>query len=291
MRQTRKNLIFQNSKQRRMKSKYVAATLAFFVGIFGTHRFYLGQRFLGVLYAFIFFVTIMITVEEGVPAIAFPAILAFVDSILLSVMPKEEFDERYNRRYIRQRRRRPERTDYERAPRTNPSANRTTSSELKRRGIEKFRDYDYEGAIEDFLQAIDIQPDDPATHFNLACSYSILEESEVAFEHLDLAVAHGFNQFDKIKNHDALSFIRTQPEFDKFVKNDYRLPKTERAPEVERFELKQEKPASPPAAKEEKLVLEDELLDQIIKLGQLRDKGILTEDEFYAQKQKILAKR
>lgn len=275
-----------------MKSKYVAATLAFFLGIFGTHRFYLGQRFLGVLYAFAFFVTIMITVEEGAPAIAFPAILALVDSVLLAVMPKEEFDERYNRKYLRQERRRRERPDYNRAPRQAPAAHKPTHGELKRSGIEKFRDYDYEGAIDDFLQALEIEPNDPATHFNLACSYSILEDEAGAFEHLDLAVANGFNQFDKIKNHDALSFIRTQPKFDEFVKNDYRLPESDES--EEKFKLKEEKPTSTPEEKaeaQEILTLEDELLDQIIKLGQLRDKGILTEDEFMAQKQKILERR
>ncbi len=275
-----------------MKSKFVAATLAFFLGMFGTHRFYLGQRFVGVLYAFAFFVTIMITVEEGVPAIAFPAILALVDSVLFGVMPKEEFDERYNRKYIRQQRRRQERPDYDRTPRQTPTPHKATLSELKRSGIEKFRDYNFEGAIDDFLQALEIEPNDPATHFNLACSYSILEDQIAAFEHLDLAVANGFNQFDKIKNHDALSFIRTQSKFDEFVKNNYRLPESDE-PE-EKFQLKEEKPISTPEEKakaEEILTLEDELLDQIIKLGQLRDKGILTEDEFMAQKQKILERR
>ncbi|MBK7873193.1 MAG: SHOCT domain-containing protein [Saprospiraceae bacterium] len=43
--------------------------------------------------------------------------------------------------------------------------------------------------------------------------------------------------------------------------------------------------------KEEPLVLQDDLLDQIIRLGELRDKGILTEEEFAKQKEKILAQR
>jgi len=276
-----------------MKSKFVAATLAFFLGIFGTHRFYLGQRALGVLYGFIFFITAIISFENEVPAIAFPAILAFVDSVLFAVMPKEEFDERYNQRFLRPKKRRRERPDYDRLPQQTPTVHRPTLTELKRSGIEKFREYDFDGAIDDFLLALDIEPNDPATHFNLACSYSILEEEEGAFEHLDLAVANGFNQFDKIKNHDALSYIRTLPKFDEFVKNDYRLPTTEAEPEEE-FKLKEEKPspkANTNAPTEEKLTLEDELLDQIIKLGQLRDKGILTEEEFMTQKQKILERR
>lgn len=283
-----------------MKSKFVAATLAFFLGIFGTHRFYLGQRALGVLYGFIFFITAIISFENDVPALAFPAILAFVDSVLFAVMPKEEFDERYNQRFLRPKRRRRERADadYGRLPQqTPPYAHRPTLSELKRSGIEKFREYDFDGAIDDFLQALDIEPEDPATHFNLACSYSILEDEDGAFDHLDLAVANGFNQFDKIKNHDALSYIRTLPKFDEFVKNDYRLPETDHTANneepAEELKLRKEKPdkAKPNTPPEEQLTLEDELLDQIIKLGKLRDKGILTEEEFMTQKQKILERR
>ncbi|NUQ25417.1 MAG: SHOCT domain-containing protein [Saprospiraceae bacterium] len=32
----------------------------------------------------------------------------------------------------------------------------------------------------------------------------------------------------------------------------------------------------------------DDLLDQILKLGELRDKGVLTDEEFALQKRKIL---
>ena len=43
--------------------------------------------------------------------------------------------------------------------------------------------------------------------------------------------------------------------------------------------------AAPQAANPEP---SEDLLDQIVKLGELRDKGILTEEEFSSQKQKIL---
>lgn len=272
-----------------MKSKYTTAALAFFLGMFGTHRFYLGQRFLGILYGFIFFVCMMITFEEHEPAIIFPAILAFVDSVLFAVMPQPEFDERYNRKKLR-RRERDERY-YEQAP-TRRSQQQAlprpaaTLSEFKRSGIEKFRDYDFEGAIEDFLKALEIQPKDPATHFNLACSYSILEAKQPAFEHLEAAIANGFKQYEKIDNHDALSYLRTQPEFEGFVKNGYRIINQKEAPPAA-----PEPAAKPEEPKEEPLVLQDDLLDQIIKLGELRDKGILTEEEFAKQKQRILAQR
>ncbi len=276
-----------------MKNKYTAAALAFFLGIFGTHRFYLGQRFLGVVYFLMFFAGLTVTIasDGDVPLIMAPAILAFIDSVLLAVMPHDEFDERYNRKKLR-RQTREERYYEERLPLPQAQTNRphqATLSELKRSGIEKFRNYDYEGAVEDFLQVIKIQPSDAATHFNLACCNSILEQKKEAFQHLQAAVDYGFKQFEKIDNHDALAFVRAQPEFDTFVKNGYRI--TSEAQGTAQPAATQTDQPAPEIPKTEPLVLQDDLLDQIIKLGELRDKGILTEEEFAAQKQKILAQR
>lgn len=254
------------------------------------HRFYLGQRFLGILYFFSFFVGIMIVDRPGSPDFPFlivlPAMLGFLDSILLAVMPKEDFDDRYNRKRLKQR------GEYQ-APRqkSRQSAlpapimenSRETLNELKRRGIEKFRDFDFEGAVSEFVNVLKINPEDPATHFNLACCYSILENAKGSFYHLSMAVKQGFSNFEKVQNHDALAFLRTQAEYDIFVKNNYQLPAN----------VQPTAPSKPQAeaSKEETLVLRDDLLDQIIQLGELRNKGILTEEEFAKQKEKVLAQR
>lgn len=70
-----------------MKDKTVAAILAFFLGGFGIHQFYLGNNSKAILYL-IFFWTII------------PAIIAFIDGILLLTMSTAEFDQRYNAGYI-----------------------------------------------------------------------------------------------------------------------------------------------------------------------------------------------
>lgn len=67
------------------KSKSVAALLAFFVGVFGIHHFYLGNVVQGVLYL-IFSWTLV------------PALIAFIECIVFLVMPKSTFDAKYNRR-------------------------------------------------------------------------------------------------------------------------------------------------------------------------------------------------
>ena len=45
----------------------------------------------------------------------------------------------------------------------------------KKSGVEKYKEYEYEGAIEDFKKALEIDPKDIPTHFNIACAYSLTE--------------------------------------------------------------------------------------------------------------------
>ena len=66
-----------------MKSKATAALLAFFLGGFGVHRFYLNQTGLGFLYL-LFFWTLV------------PAIIAIVDFVIFLTMSDEKFNAKYN---------------------------------------------------------------------------------------------------------------------------------------------------------------------------------------------------
>lgn len=278
-----------------MKNKYVAATLAFILGIFGVHRFYLGKRFWGVVHFILFMITFLITVEERTPLILFPALLGFIDAVLLFVMPQEEFDERYNSRYLNReqglrggtpplRRPAPVRTPRQMQKKRGPE----TLMEYKKAGIDAFRAHDYDNAIELFERALKLRFEDPAVHFNLACCYSLMEDENKAYFHLDHAVAYGFNDTAKINDHDALAFIRSRKSYDAFVKNGYRKP--------EENEITEEEPA-PVQATPEPLEMPREteagleqldLLEQISQLGKLRDLGVLTEEEFAEQKQKLL---
>ncbi len=64
------------------KNKIAAALFAFFLGGFGAHKFYLGQIGLGFLYLFFFWTVI-------------PAIIAFIEFILLLTMSDETFNQKY----------------------------------------------------------------------------------------------------------------------------------------------------------------------------------------------------
>ena len=273
-----------------MKSKSVAASLAFLLGIFGVHRFYLGRRFQGMMHMALFFFTFIMTVEEGAPFIMIPALLGFIDAVLLFVMPVEEFDEKYNRRALQawrraknRERRRPRETFHGNYSddRYRHSAHRKPYSQ-KRLGIELFRAYEFDAAVQAFEKALDEDPEDSATHFNLACTHGMLEDADRSFYHLEKAVEYGFQNLEKIHRHDALSYLRSLPEFDEFVDNGYALPDYLYAQPEEEERETLDLNGQPPQGKK------GDLLDQIIKLGDLRDKGILTEQEFIQQKKKLL---
>ena len=278
-----------------MKKKNVAGMLALFFGVWGTHRFYLGQRFLGVIYITMFSLGVIATATsyEGIPYVLIPFMLGFIDAILFFVMPKEEFDDRYNHnKYYRYRQgQSPGGTDFERETRyrserqrrrsTEPQQRRKTISPFKQKGIEKFRNYEFDEAVLNFKKALEYNYEDPATHFNLACCFSILEEADEAFFHLEKAVSFGFSDTKKIHSHDALAYLRSLPQFEQFARNNYRRIQQLPAPQSEQLDLNEK-------TTEEKI--QGDLLEQIMQLGDLREKGILTEEEFSQQKKKILGK-
>lgn len=265
-----------------MKDKNVAALLAFFLGTFGIHRFYLGQVGLGIAYIMFFWIAWLI---------------GFIDFIVFLAMDQKEFDFKYNRNFIRsdylrrdtdfdrrqtyyeqkrqqqyrqqQHRRRPQPVKRTPTPAAPPSPARPNPYKIS--GIRKYKDYDFEGAIEDFKKVLADNSKDVAVHFNIACAYSIMEQADLAMYHISQAVEHGFVDFDKIQEHDALAYMRIQDGFEEFAKNGYRI--TEKKDDNDNIPNLLENP---------------DLLDQLKQLGELRDRGLLTEQEFQVQKKRIL---
>ena len=66
-----------------MKSRSTAICLAFFLGGFGIHKFYLNEPGLGILY-FLFAWTLI------------PAFIAFIEMIILLCMSDSDFKTKYN---------------------------------------------------------------------------------------------------------------------------------------------------------------------------------------------------
>lgn len=280
-----------------MKNKIVAAFLALFAGMFGVHRFYLQRWWQGAIYVSLFFITMLISMEEHAPVVMIPVVLGLIDALLFFVMPQEDFDEKYNKKRMQERRtvRYSEEEDVEedanglmerpmktaKAPQANKTGKKENKKEdfFKRIGIEQFRNLEFENAIDSFLKALEDNLTSPSVHFNLACCYSMIENTERALQSLEKAIENGFSDISKIHSHQALSFLRKQPEFQTFVANGYHLVK--QLPEPQPNLLDTSGPALSNATKD--------VLDEVLHLGDLREKGLISEEEFVAQKRKLLS--
>lgn len=280
-----------------MRDKTLSTIFAFFLGTFGVHRFYLGQVGLGIFYAILFFTGI-------------PTVLGIIDALVMAGMSQSDFDYKYNKiaRKVQTRpdyQRRTETAEYNTRTSSNPAnarrtttvpprqrqqnpANRTTTSITdnvhKKNGIRKFKEFDYPGAILEFTKALELQPRDIAVHFNMACAYSLTENVAKAYEHLQKAVSLGFNDLDKIHTHEALSFVRIQPQYLKFKESNF----TEYAPfakteeeENKEWEKQNSEPLELPEADQ------SDLLEELRRLQNLKELGVLTDEEFLEQKRKL----
>jgi len=263
-----------------MRDKTSSGILALLLGWLGVHRFYLGQPGLGVVY-------VLLTLFTGGIV---SGILSIIDAIKFLTMDREVFDRKYNAnipgalpsrpgqvpaRGFPQPKSRPTNIPVAK-PRNMKVPTRDMQNPFKINGIKKYKEFDLEGAIEDFKKGLEIHPNDISLHFNIACAYSLTEQVDKAYEHLDRAVALGFNDFEKIKTHDDLAFVRIQDRFDEFQKNGYRL--TQQSLTTPAADDNNQQAATP---------MDDLLLSQLRRLAELRDRGLLTEQEFMNEKKKL----
>ena len=135
----------------------------------------------------------------------------------------------------------------------------TRVTDLTNKALNKYKLKEYDDAITILENALAIDPNEKQTHYNLSCIYSKKEEKEKSFFHLDKAVKLGYKNFSKISNSPDFNWLKEQSEFDKFMKNGYQ------------FEQNQ-----------------NNYLDELKKLAELKNNGIINESEFQLQKEKIL---
>ncbi len=133
---------------------------------------------------------------------------------------------------------------------------------LAQKATVKYNSGDFQGAIDDYLELLTTHPNAPNTNFKVACLYSLVQTKNEALKHLAKAVEQGFTDFQKIKSSNDLAWLRSQREFASFAQEGYKLASI--VPKV------------------------DDAISKIERLGELKAKGLLTEEEFLQQKKKIL---
>ena len=259
------------------RNRVIAALLAFVGGSFGLHKLYLKDSG-----GFIFFMIMMIL--GFITSIPITAFLGFLHGFKLITMSDDEFDRKYNRGYVqrdtRLEKRRDEnfrkyQTEDKRRGYATPKAI-IKNNVFKSSGLAKYKEFDLEGAIEDFKKGLDLEPNDIALNFNIACAYSLTEQKALAYQHLAKAVNLGFSDFERIQTHDDLAYVRIQKEFDEFRQSQFRRVPASLMTSV-------------PHQREQKTPDESPLvLDQLEKLTSLRDRGLLTQDEFEREQKKLI---
>lgn len=212
--------------------------LAFSVGGWGVHKFYLRQTELGLFYIFL-----NIFIPFKLLGFGVATFLAWYDAFKFLMMDDQEFDKKYNNihfrdRYGKKREQTPDQRerrgkyilldeDEFTTQKTGGYFEKFQKSKVaktfKQSGIKKLKDFDTKGAIEDFKKALESDNEDMATHYNLACAYSLNENAIEAYKHLDLAIQNGFKEGAKIQNQEELAYIRVLPIYDKFKANRFRL--------------------------------------------------------------------
>ncbi len=250
--------------------------MAIFGGWAGAHRFYLGETGAG-----IFYVMIMMF---GFSIANFPVsvVLSMIDVVRMLTMSPRDFDRKYNR-HLQNQQRQYEGRRRDRRRKADPrqeqilrerqrraaSSSKSRVNPYKSTGLKKYKDFEIEEAIDDFVKGLEIEPKDISLHFNLACAYSMTEEADKSLFHLSQAIKYGFKDFEKIRTHDDLAFLRIQPEYEKFDENGFKLDSVKIEPN-------------------KGLLDDDVLLSQLNKLAELRKKGLLSDEEFAIEKKKLM---
>lgn len=258
------------------KSRVFAALLAIFGGVIGLHKFYLRDIGGGVFYLMFFFIFSRFPIT---------ALLGIIEGISLLSMTDEKFDRKYNKNVKErfQQRRTKTRTTQRQQRTERPvrggryevkkQPSRQRSNPFKKTAYKKYKDFDLEEALADFQQALEIAPEDKEIHFYMSAIYSLLEKKEKSFYHFEKSVQYGLKQTNKIMEMDDFAYLRIQKEFDAFKNNGFRTI---------------EKNSGNLNAPNEDLVLDDLLLSRLNKLKELRERGLLSENEFLLEKEKII---
>ena len=253
-----------------MKNKTTAGILAIIFGWLGVHRFYLGQKGLGILYFLLAWTGISL-------------LIGLVDGIVLLTMEDDKFHRKYNTEYWAAQRYQqqnqygyggpppPRQREYAPPP---PPPEKPRKDPYRLAAEQHYANYDFDAAIRDYRRSLNVDPRQPEVHFKLACLYSIQEATENSLYHLSQALEHGYYDFDEIDKHDHLAFLRSTDDYLAFKANGYRIPAA--------------RPAAGPGAPAETLELSDDLITQIERLARLKEDGILSDSAFQREKAKLL---
>ncbi len=241
------------------------------LGWCGVHRFIMGQWQWGLAHIFMFVASMAIL--EGAPGITpwttLSAFVAYYTAFRWWRMSNEEFADEYlepveeevGGKYLK----------------GTATANPKVISGKARRKIlasakTLYDRFDYQGASELYEDALDMDLSDGDSRVLAARCYSLLEDAEAAYRHLRKAVLLKANNLDIISKDEGFAWLRTR--------EDYTSRRRAGYGPIESFVDSSSPQALPPR--------QDNILERLEKLGELKERGLLDDDEFIREKKRLL---
>ena len=262
----------------------MAIVFALGLGCFGVHRFTLGQWQMGLLH--IFLMVVSLSVFEGsflgsTPWVTLSAFLAYGTAAWWWRMSDEEFADRYL-----------EPTEEVDENVTGEYLNGRTAAHPKvksrrerrkmlARANTQFEAYELQEAADLYEAALDLDLSDGNARVLAARCYSLLEQESHAYRHLRKAVQLEADNLTLVSTDPSFAWLRTRPDFVARQRRGFTPPDENRngakTANGHAEPYLQELPS--PGVN---------ILDQLDRLGELRERGVLTEEEFVRQKRKLL---
>jgi len=238
------------------------------LGAFGVHRFTLGQWQFGLLHVFLMIVSLanFQDVLGDTPWTSLSALLGYGTAVWWWRMSNEEFAERYLE------------IAEEEVPGRYLNGKTTVHPKVKSRRERRkmlasaktcYETFDLQGAAELYEAALDLDLSDGDARVLAARCYSVLEDEESAYRHLRKAVQLEADNLGLIESDESFAWLRTRPDFQLRKSSGYAAVSP--APPV-----LQELPTPQP-----------DILSQLQQLGDLRERGLLDEQEFVREKRKL----
>jgi tetratricopeptide (TPR) repeat protein len=78
----------------------------------------------------------------------------------------------------------------------------------------------YEKGLEADLKLVKLRPLDELVHYNLACDYALLQDSDTALKSLEKAIVLGYRDFRYMKQDKDLASLREDPRFQRLIRKN-----------------------------------------------------------------------
>lgn len=262
----------------------MAVLFAVGLGWCGVHRFTLGQWQWGLAHVFLFVVSMSMLSRFGLdnPWISLSAFVAYYHAYQWWRMTDEEFGEQFlevdesdrqvTGKYLAGQEITHPRVLSGRARRTLLASAKTA-----------YEYFDYQRAAELYEQALDLDLQDGESRVHAARCYVLLEDGESAYRHLAMAFQLGATNLDLVAEHPDFAWLRTRDDFDARRRAGFGAiaPPVAPAPADPTPANGQPQHAAlpPPSIS---------ILDGLERLADLRERGVLDDEEFSRQKERLL---